>query len=102
MDTDQLITEAKARFSHNSAKQYLAEKYNAKLIIAEQGGLWKADLQTISFLSSFSFDDNIVMIDTFDNPVLVNRLELVIKLKELYQQVMLDWLVEWKELETKR
>ena len=53
MDTKTLIAEAKARFIHNSAKHYLAEKYNAKLIVADQGGLWKADQQTITFLSSF-------------------------------------------------
>ena len=43
MDTKTLITEAKARFAHNSAKDYLKEKYDAKLLVAEQGGLWKAD-----------------------------------------------------------
>ena len=30
MDTKTLIKDAKARFSHNSAKTYLKEKYNSK------------------------------------------------------------------------
>jgi hypothetical protein len=30
MDTKTLITDAKARFAHNSAKDYLKEKYNAR------------------------------------------------------------------------
>ena len=52
MDTKTLISEAKARFNHNSAKAYLKEKYEAKLLVAEQGGLWKADQQTITFLAT--------------------------------------------------
>lgn len=101
MDTKTLIAETKARFIHNSAKQYLTEKYNAKLIVAEQGGLWKADQQTISFLAASAVDE-IVVIDTFDNPVLVNRSELLVKLSEVYHTVMLEWHTEWKELESKR
>ena len=101
MDTKTLITEAKARFNHNSAKAYLKDKYDSKLIIAEQGGLWRADQQTISFLNSMS-DDFIVMIDTFNNPVQVNRGKLLEILKDTYNNVMLEWHEEWKELEGKR
>ena len=54
MDTTTLIQEAKARFSHNSAKAYLKEKYDSLLIIADQGGLWRADIQTLNFLKSVS------------------------------------------------
>jgi hypothetical protein len=104
MDTKTLITEAKARFAHNSAKDYLKEKYNAKLLVAEQGGLWRADKETIAFLSIIAndWDDRVVMIDTFQNPVLVDRTELLSKLKQVYHSVMSDWYNEWKELEGKR
>jgi hypothetical protein len=104
MDTKTLITEAKARFAHNSAKDYLKEKYNAKLLVAEQGGLWRADKETIAFLTVMTndYDDRVVLIDTFDNPVLVDRSELLSKLKEVYHNVMLEWYSEWKELESKR
>jgi hypothetical protein len=104
MDTKTLITEAKARFAHNSAKDYLQEKYNAKLIVAEQGGLWKADQETISFLTVMinDYDDRVVIMDTFQNPVLVDRSELLSKLKQVYNSVMSEWYNEWKELESKR
>ena len=101
MDTKTLIAEAKARFSHNSAKAYLKDKYDSKLIVASQGGLWKADKQTISFLNSFT-DNFIVVIDTFDNPVQVNRDQLLELLQTTYNTVMLEWYKEWKELEGKR
>ena len=101
MDTKTLISETKARFNHNSAKAQLKDKYDSKLIVADQGGLWRADQQTISFLSAM--DDNfIVMIDTFDNPVQVNRDSLLELLRKTYNIVMLEWHKEWKELEQKR
>ena len=101
MDTKTLIAEAKARFSHNSAKAYLKDKYDSKLIVASQDGLWKADKQTISFLNSFT-DNYIVVIDTFDNPVQVNRDQLLELLQTTYNTVMLEWHKEWKDLEGKR
>jgi hypothetical protein len=102
MDTKTLLAESKARFNHNSAKSYLNEKYSSKLLVAEQGGLWRADAQTISFLNSMNDDNFIVIMDTFNNPVQVNRDELLTVLKKIYNTVMLDWHKEWKELESKR
>jgi hypothetical protein len=102
MDTKTLLAESKARFNHNSAKSYLNEKYSSKLLVAEQGGLWRADVQTISFLNSMNDDNFIVLMDTFNNPVQVNREELLTVLKKIYSTVMLDWHKEWKELESKR
>jgi hypothetical protein len=101
MDTKTLISEAKARFAHNSAKDYLKEKYEAKLLVAEQGGLWRADQETISFLTAF-LNEEVVLMDTFNNPVKVNRPDLKDKLCETYYRVMNEWHDEWKELESKR
>ncbi len=101
MDTKTLLSEAKARFSHNSAKQYLKEKYESRLTVAEQGGLWRADKDTITLLNSFE-SDKLVVMDTFGNPVEVNRKELLDSLKVVYDTTMTDWLKEWKELEGKR
>jgi len=102
MDTNTLITEAKARFSHNSAKAYLKDKYDSKLVVAEQGGLWRADKQTISFLNSLNDSNFVILIDTFNNPVQVNRETLLTVLKNTYDTVMLEWYKEWKEIEGKR
>jgi len=102
MDTKTLITEAKARFNHNSAKSYLKDKYDSKFIVADQSGLWRADSQTISLLSALSDSEFVVLIDTFDNPVLVDREKLLKILTTTYESVMLAWHKEWKELETKR
>lgn len=103
MDTKTLILESKARFAHNSAKAYLKEKYENKLLLADQGGLWKADLPTINFLNGYrTAQTELVLIDTFNNPVKVNASELLDKLQSLYNTVMEEWYKEWKELEGKR
>jgi hypothetical protein len=101
MDTHILISEAKARFNHNSAKAYLKDKYDSYFIVAEQGGLWKADVNTINFLTS-SIDEYVILIDNFQNPVKVNRTSLLEKLNTVYKTVMEKWYTEWNELEKKR
>ena len=101
MDTQQLISETKARFSHNSAKTYLKDKFTSKLIVAEQGGLWTAKPELISFLGTTT-SPTLIIIDNFDNPVKVNREELLNKLIATYNTAMNDWYVEWTELEKKR
>lgn len=102
MDTKTLITEARARFNHNAAKAQLKDKYDGKLIIADQGGLWKATPELIAFLNALSEDNFVILIDNFDNPVQVDREKLITVLKSTYEKVMLEWYKEWKELESKR
>lgn len=101
MDIQSLLTEAKARFAYNTLKDYLREKYSSKLFIAEQGGLWRADATTIAVLQSFD-SEKIILTDTHNNPVEVDRLDLLIKLKSLYENTMKDYYKEYKELENKR
>lgn len=101
MDVQNIIADAKARFNHNSAKNYLKEKYRNKLIVSSQQGLWNADLQTINFLSSQTSEE-CILLDAFNNPVKVNRTELLLKLQTVYEKVMNDWHSEWSELEKAR
>lgn len=103
MDTSTLIQDSKARFAHNSAKAALKDKYDSKLTVADQGGLWKADKETILFLyNAHLIQKEIVLIDIFDNPVKVDALNLFKKLHGVYNTVMEEWYKEWSELEKKR
>jgi len=101
MDTKSLITEAKARFNHNSAKAYLKDKYDSKFIVADQNGLWRSNLEIINFLNSTS-DTEVIIIDTFNNPVKVGRQDLLDKLRTVYKTTMEEWYNEWIELEKNR
>lgn len=93
MDTKALIREAQARFDHNSAKQLLKEKYKQKLIIANQGGLWKTTPELIAFLDNTGSDE-IILLDSYENPIKVKRQELSQLLRDTYNQVMTDWYTE--------
>jgi hypothetical protein len=101
MDTKSLINEAKARFNHNSAKTYLKDKYDSKFIVADQNGLWRANLETINFLTATT-DEEVIIIDTFNNPVKVIRQDLLDKLNTVYKTTMEEWYNEWVELEKQR
>jgi hypothetical protein len=101
MDTKQLINDVKARFKHNSAKQYLKDKYQAKLLVAHQGGLWKATPELLGFLS-ISDRTYGVILDAYENPIRVDINQLQKKLRETYNTVMEEWHKELTELEKNR
>jgi hypothetical protein len=100
MDTKILLSEIKARFNHNLAKDYLKDKYESKLVFAEQGGLWKVTTEMLSFLRTSS--DTTILLDTYNNPVVVDTKKLLTKAEETYASVMTEWATEWKKLESKR
>jgi hypothetical protein len=101
MDTQNLIIEAKARFNHNQAKQYLKDKYQSKLTFADQGGLWISNPSLLSQLASTDAK-NLVLLDEYGNPVKVDRNSLLQKANEIYVSVMKQWHEEWSILEKKR
>jgi hypothetical protein len=101
MDTKQLINDAKARFKHNSAKQYLKDKYQSRLTFADQGGLWISSPTLLSHLVS-STTDSLVLLDEYENPIKVDRIILLKKANEIYTTVMEQWYIEWSELEHNR
>ena len=101
MDTQTLLADMKARFAHNSAKHYLKEKFSSKLLVADQNGLWKADVTTLSFLASVT-TETVIMLDLYETPVEVNVKSLQDKLLTTYNSVMSQWHNEYKDLENKR
>ena len=42
MDTNALVAHARARFDHAAARRVLKEKYEAKMVFAYGGGMWRA------------------------------------------------------------
>ena len=47
-------------------------------------------------------EDHVVLVDTLNNPVKVNRLKLLTFATNVYNQVMEDWHQEWQNLEKLR
>ncbi len=97
MNTQRLIQEAKARFKHSESKIYLTEKYQSRLTFAHGGGMWNATTELMSFLSS-SPQAEVVLLDNFGNPVLVNTSDLLGEAWTVYNNTMGDWYREYLEL----
>lgn len=101
MDTRTLVEEAKIRFSTQTAKDYLHNKFSNKLIVAEQNGLWKIDASLIAFLESTT-TETVIMIDEYKVPVCVNTKELLDVVKSRYHSIMTEWYNEYQKIENKR
>ena len=101
MDTKTLISEAKARFSFNASKTYLKDKYTSKLLFADQNGLWVATPELLVFLNTAGADE-LVLLDSYGNPIKVNPNTLFVKARDVYNKVMEDWYNEFEELKNSR
>ena len=101
MDTDQLVAHSRARFDHTVARQILREKYQAKMLFAHSGGMWRAgpELQTTLMTCP---DTEAVILDLYETPVKINTRELFAQSQQRWQEQMTAWLLEYEELNKKR
>ena len=101
MDTQNIISDAKARFNLNASKQYLKDKYTSKLLFANQNGLWEATPELIVFLAGCG-DPSLVLLDSYNNPIKVDPKVLLQKARDVYITVMESWYTEFEELKNTR
>ena len=102
MNTDDLISHSRARFDHVAAKRILREKYEAKMVFAYQGGMWRAGPELQCLLLSCAQDKDVVLLDLYETPVRVNVPELFAKSHERWQEQMNAWHVEHENLNKNR
>jgi hypothetical protein len=103
MNTDKLVAHSRVRFEHAAARRTLKEKYEAKLVFAYNGGMFKAGPELISIIGSTSTGRSILVLqDLYGNPVKVDKAELRSIVIGLWQDTMDQWLVEYEELNKKR
>jgi hypothetical protein len=101
MDTDALIAHARARFDHVAAKRVLKEKYQARMLFAHAGGMWRAGPELINILATVPPGDA-VLLDLYETPVQVRPEELRGLAMQRWQEQMSAWLVEHDQLSNKR
>jgi hypothetical protein len=101
MDTENLIAHARARFDHATAKRVLREKYEAKMIFAHDGGMWRAGPELINILAAVPLG-NAVLLDLYETPVQVRPEELRGLAMQRWQEQMNAWLAEHNKLSKKR
>ena len=101
METEKLVAHARARFDHAAAKRTLKEKYQARMLFAHAGGMWRAgpELQTTLLTCP---DASAVLLDLYENPVRVDTKELYAQSQQRWQEQMTAWLIEYEELNQNR
>lgn len=99
--TEKLIAHARARFDHAQQKKILAEKYEAKMLFANAGGLWKAGPLLLSTLSACQ-ENTAVILDEYSNPVEVDVNELKFLAYQRWQETLNLWKAELEELSEQR
>ena len=101
MDTEDLIAHARSRFNHESARRLLKEKYEARMLFAHAGGMWRAGPELVVLLATV-LTGNAVILDLYETPVQVNPEELRGLAMQRWQEQMNAWLVEHEESNKKR
>jgi hypothetical protein len=102
MNTAQLIEHGRARFEHAAAKQLLKEKYQAKMLFAYRGGMWRAGPELLTLLQAIPVEDDVVLLDLYETPVKVTPQELQYLVLGRWQEQMNAWLVEHETNNQKR
>ena len=101
MNTDNLIAHARARFDHVAARRVLKEKYEAKMLFAHNGGMWRAGPELLVLLATVPPCDAVVL-DLYETPVQVNPEQLRLMAMQRWQEQMNAWLVEHEQLNKQR
>ena len=101
MDTEPLIAHARARFDHATARRILKEKYQARMLFAYRGGMWRAGPELQTTLMTCPGADAVIL-DLYENPVKVDTKELFAMSQQRWQEQMTAWLVEHDDMSKKR
>ena len=98
---ENLSNTIKRRFDHEASRQALKEKYEAKLLFAHQGGMFRAGPELIVLLNSLTQEDPVI-VDLYDVPITVNRVQLLEDTVQRWQEQLNAWQVELAELSRQR
>lgn len=96
METDSLFEHARARFDHAAARRLLKEKYEARMLFAYRGGMWRAGPELQATLLTCP-EANAVLLDLYDNPISIDTKELLTLSQQRWQEQMNAWLSEHEQ-----
>ena len=79
-----------------AARRILKEKYQAKMIFAHAGGMWRAGPELITLLHACP-EEHVVLLDLYETPVKVNIIDLQLLAHGHWQEQMNAWLIEYDQ-----
>jgi hypothetical protein len=96
-DLEQIVTQIRQATDYQVNKRILREKILTDLHVPYAGGLFKVTPELIAFLSTWDSDE-LFLEDTYQNPIKIQRTELLDLCRRHYQMVMNTWHVQHEEL----
>lgn len=99
---DNLTQKIRTRFDHNQQRRVLREKYEAKMVFAHAGGMWRAGPELNNLIFTCGRMSKIVLPDLYNNPIKVDSQELIALSQERWNEQMNAWYVEYEELNKNR
>ena len=100
-----LQQQAKTAFDHAVAKKNLKERMESRLTVTHRGGVFRVNTELFVLLDLHEDDglnDEMILLDAYDTPVMVDRKELRNTAKQRYTELMNEWLAEWNKLKQTR
>lgn len=101
MDTNELIKHSRARFDHAAARRVMKDKYEARMLFAHAGGMWRAGPELQMILLACPGTEAVIL-DLYETPVRVNTQELLALSQQRWQEQMNAWLVEYEQSKRNR
>ena len=89
---------AKSAWDRRLSYLNLQERFRDELTFAHSGGMWRADRETIAFLTAFQDVESIILEDIYNVPKQVDPIELLTLCKQKYQYAANAWAVEYAKL----
>lgn len=100
-DINQIVDAIKQATDYQINKKLLREKILADLHIPYNNGMFKISPNLIAFLATWP-EDILYLEDIYENPIEVNRIELLTLAQQHYHKIMNYWHNEHAEIKSKR
>ena len=100
-DLEQITSQIRLATDYQINKRILCEKIHTDLHVPYNGGLFKVTPELIGFLNAWDIDE-LFLEDTYQNPIKIDRQELLNKCREHYQMVMNEWHCQHEEIRRAR
>lgn len=94
---DQLLNQIKQSTDYQINRRILREKITTDLHVTYNNGLFLVKPELIAFLATWP-NDELLLEDTYENPIKINRQEFLTLCQQHYQMVMNRWHIEHDKL----
>jgi hypothetical protein len=96
-----ILSQVKQATEFQINKLALSERIKTQLHLAYNQGLFFITPELIGFLNAWDSTE-LVLMDSYGNPVKINRPEFLAQAKQHYQTVLNDYYIEYERLRTIR